>query len=154
MKTERLVLEELKPKLYEFKNRFATEEACKEGLFNWRWPNGFRCPRCHGDSYYRHQNRGLYECVDCRYQVSLTAGTIFHRSKRPLTQWFLMVFLHGLTDGKIPITYLQRLWGVGNYKSLWGMKQKVVDATKGSHEYYDLVGLDRMSDTFGGMTTK
>ncbi|HEX5136310.1 MAG TPA: transposase, partial [Planctomycetota bacterium] len=34
--------------LLEFQERFATEEACEGYLAEWRWPEGFRCPRCGG----------------------------------------------------------------------------------------------------------
>src|SRR5271157_3500821 len=79
--------------LEEFQERFSTEEACQEYLFGIRWPEGYSGPRCGHDRYYFHGPRHLYECKACRYQVSLTAGTIFHGTRTPLRKWFWMIFL-------------------------------------------------------------
>jgi len=62
--------------LLEFEQRFASEEACREYLFNLRWSHGFRCPRCQHDKAWLTK-RNLYHCVQCGYETSVTAGTIF-----------------------------------------------------------------------------
>lgn len=126
-----------------FKRRFASEDACRKRLMEWRWPEGFRCPRCNGNSYYSHNNRELYQCKTCKHQVSLTAGTIFHKSRTPLTRWFLMIYLHGVMGGRLRLTYLQRQWDVKNYKAVWKMSQKIQAACKESDDYFNLVGLYR-----------
>ena len=74
--------------LLDFQNKFSTEEACQEHLFNMRWPNGYRCPRCDHNKAYFHQSRHLHQCKKCGYQASLTAGTIFHKTRTPLVKWF------------------------------------------------------------------
>ena len=65
----------------QFTEAFPTEEACRSYLFSRRWPNGFACPRCGGREYYHISTRDLYEC---RYQASLTAGTIIKKTQTPL----------------------------------------------------------------------
>ena len=60
----------------EFESRFATEEACRQYLYELRWPNGFQCPRCDGSKAWTTK-RGPYRCSQCDYQASVTAGTIF-----------------------------------------------------------------------------
>ena len=68
----------------QFTEAFPTEEACRSYLFSRRWPNGFACPRYGGREYYHIVTRDLYECRCCRYQASLTAGTIMEKTQTPL----------------------------------------------------------------------
>ena len=70
--------------LMEFQQKFINETACDAYLFQKRWPEGFVCPRCGRKEYYYIQTRKHYECRQCRYQASLTAGTVMHKSKLPL----------------------------------------------------------------------
>ena len=80
--------------LLEFQGRFATESACADYLFARRWPDGFVCPGCGGGRAWLLQTKAFtYECADCRRQTSVTAGTIMHASKLPLTTWFWAAFL-------------------------------------------------------------
>src|SRR5205807_6038270 len=75
--------------LLEFQRRFATESACAEYLFERRWPEGFVCPGCgEGRAWLLKTKAFTYECADWGRQTSVTAGTIMHASKLPLTMWF------------------------------------------------------------------
>lgn len=53
-----------------------------------RWGNGFSCPRCDHNSFYKVKTHGLLECKECRTQISITVGTVMHKSKLPLLIWF------------------------------------------------------------------
>ncbi|WP_425387002.1 transposase [Alicyclobacillus herbarius] len=57
-----------------FQRRFQTEEACQQHLFALRWPDGFRCPACGHDRYYKISNRLLFQCTACRHQTSFIDG--------------------------------------------------------------------------------
>lgn len=70
-----------------FNEIFATEEFGYAYLFKLRWPDGFWCPRC-GEKQHRISAQGLLICSECEYNRSLTAGTIFHSTKKPLKLWF------------------------------------------------------------------
>jgi len=74
--------------LAEFQVRFAREDACQRYLMESRWPNGYRCPRCGHAEAYPVAGRELLQCSACRYQVSVTAGTVMHRTRVPLRDWF------------------------------------------------------------------
>lgn len=77
--------------LYEFeslKDFFKTEEDCENYLMKRRWGDGFCCPRCDHHLFYKVKTRKLLECKECRTQISLTAGTVMHKSKLPLMIWF------------------------------------------------------------------
>ena len=68
----------------EFNGMFPDEEACASYLAACRWPDGFRCPRCGHDQAFALPRRRLWQCKACHYQVSVTAGTVMHRTKTPL----------------------------------------------------------------------
>lgn len=108
----------------EFERRFATEEGCRAYLVQLRWPGGFRCPRCGGGQHWP-MTRGLLKCTTCGHQASVTAGTIFHRSHLPLRAWFLAMWW--MTNQKYGISALglQRLLGLGSYKTAWTCLQKL-----------------------------
>lgn len=85
--------------------QFGTDEKCRARLAKLRWPNGVECPRCAGKSISTLANRDQYDCNACRYQFSVTSGTIFHDSHLPLSKWFLAIYL--MTESKKGMSALQ-----------------------------------------------
>jgi hypothetical protein len=81
------VQEEYPKTVVEFRDRFATEEACQAYVSALPWPNGFVCPECQANKSWAIQ-LGLYWCRSCGYQASVTAGTLFHDTRKPLRLWF------------------------------------------------------------------
>ena len=80
--------------LIEFQQRFGDEAACAQYLAAARWPNGFVCPGCEGSKAWRLETKAwTYECASCGRQTSVTAGTIMHHSKLPVTAWFWAAYL-------------------------------------------------------------
>lgn len=136
--------------LEEFQERFSTEEACQEYLFGIRWPERYSCPRCGHDRYYFHGPRHLYECKACRYQVSLTAGTIFHGTRTPLRKWFWMIFLMARPKCGISMLSLQRMLKIKSYKTVWMMGHKIRKAMSDRDAHYKLAGLVEMDDSYFG----
>ena len=104
--------------LLEFEQRFGTEKACLEYLFQLRWPEGFRCPRCGYEKAWA-MKRDLYRCVRCHLLTSVIAGTIFQDSKKPLQLWFRAIW--HLTSQKYGANAmgLQRMLGLGSYRTAW-----------------------------------
>jgi hypothetical protein len=70
--------------LQEFQAIFPDEQACWEALRRARWPKGFVCPRCGHEASSWISTRRLEQCCGCRYQCSVTAGTVFHRLRSAL----------------------------------------------------------------------
>ena len=100
--------------------RRAVEAACAAWLFEARWPTGFRCPACDHDKAWPHGGKAFtYECAACGRQTSVTAGTIMHGSKLPLTVWFWAAYLMATHSNGISALQLQRLLALGSYKSAW-----------------------------------
>ena len=108
----------------EFQRQFATEEACERYLAACRWPEGFGCPRCgHRRAYTVAKRR--WQCAKCRHQVSLTAGTILHNTKTPLTHWFWAAYLMTTDKRGISALLLQRQLGLRRYETAWMMLHKL-----------------------------
>jgi transposase-like protein len=109
----------------DFQRQFATEEACQDYLAACRWPDGFACPRCGQRRAYRMKERRRWQCVACRYQVSLTAGTILHNTKTPLTVWFWATYLTVTDKRGMSALLLQRQLGLRRYETAWMLLHKL-----------------------------
>ena len=105
--------------LLEFEDRFRTEEACWAYLVRLRWPQGFRCPRCGDSKAWPLQRHRLFECRGCDAMVSVTAGTICHRSHLPLRVWFRIIWLVTTQKSGVSAVGLQRALGLGSYETAW-----------------------------------
>ena len=109
----------------EFQDRFCTEEACRDFLVESRWPEGYECPRCGHRDAYEISTRGLLECRGCRYQVSPTAGTVMHRSRTPLRDWFCAAYLVTTHTPGFSALQVQRQLGLSRYETAWTMLHKL-----------------------------
>ena len=110
--------------LIEFQGRFATEAACAKYLFERRWPEGFVCPGCGGGCAWALKTKP-YQCSACGRQTSVTAGTIMHASKLPLTTWFWAAFLMATHSNGISALQLQSQLGLGSYRTAWMLCAKL-----------------------------
>lgn len=130
--------------------RYGTEDKCRDYLEDLRWPNGVRCPRCGNDSISRIEKRRQYECneASCRYQFSVTAGTIFHDSHLPLWKWFLAIYLVGESKKGISSKQLQRTLGV-SYKTAWYLGHRIRAAMEDDSPV-PLRGIVEIDETFIG----
>ena len=111
--------------LREFQSDFAREEACQQYLGACRWPDGFTCPRCGHGKAYELVNQRRQQCCKCRHQVSLTSGTILHRTKIPLTNWFWAAYLMTTDKRGVSALLLQRQLGLTCYETAWMMLHKL-----------------------------
>ena len=105
----------------EFLDWFSTEEACLTFLERLRWPDGYVCPRCgqSGEAYRVSRTRLM--CRACQHQNSVTAGTIFDKTRTPLRVWLAAAWY--LTNQKQGVSALglQRVLGLGSYQTAWTM---------------------------------
>jgi len=114
--------------LIEFQDRFPDEESCWRFLREVRWPEGFVCPRCGQQGSYFIRTRRLEQCPSCRYQASVTAGTVFHKTRKPLRVWFLGVFFLARHKKGISALQFQKDAGIGNYQTAWTLLHKLRSA--------------------------
>src|SRR3954463_8962493 len=108
-----------------FLARPGTDQQCREYLFKARWPEGFRCAACGHDDAYTLKTKIVYECVACRKQHSLLAGTILEQTKTGLSRWFLAVYLVTSSKGGIAATEPRRQPGFGSYGTAWSWLHKI-----------------------------
>ena len=139
--------------LFDFQKKFSTERRCHDFLFKQRWPDGFVCPRCQHKHYSFVSKRKLYQCKNCKYQVSVTAGTIFHKSRKPLKMWFYMIFFITRSKTGQSIRHLQGILKIGCYKTAWTMAHKIHKAMQERDTRYKLSGLMEMDDAYFGERT-
>ena len=113
--------------LSEFIVTYGTEELCEDVLEKTRWPEGYRCPKCSCSHpyIYRKNTLKLFQCSECRKQVSLTEGTIFHSTKLSLVQWFQAMYFMTQNKNNVSALELKRHIGVG-YSTAWRVKHKLM----------------------------
>ena len=108
----------------ELERRFSSEDACREYLEALRWPQGFVCPQCQTLEH-RIGSRGRRICVGCGYQSTITAGTIFERTRMPLTLWFRAIWWVTSQKNGVSALRLQRVLGLGSYETAWTWLHKL-----------------------------
>jgi len=103
--------------------QFGTDEKCRKALEQLRWPNGPKCPRCRKDAT-AVANRLTYDCNECHYQFSVTAGTIFHDSHLSLWKWFITTALLCEAKKGMSACQIQRTVGM-SYKTAWYLCHRI-----------------------------
>ena len=110
--------------LMELEKRFGADQACAEYLAMLRWPSGWACPRCGGMEAWLIR-RARWRCRGCRYEMSVTAGTVLQDSHLPLTTWFRAMWHVTSQKNGMSALGLQRVLGLGSYKTAWAMLHKL-----------------------------
>ncbi len=104
---------------------FPGEAACLRFLERLRWPGGFVCPRCgESDEPYRAKRARLM-CRSCGYQGTITAGTVFAKTRTPLRSWFAAVWYVTNQKHGVSALGLQRVLGLGSYQTAWAMMHRL-----------------------------
>jgi len=116
--------------LDEFEERFPDEETCRAYLIELRWEGKPRCGRCDNDRTWELEN-GRFECQSCGHQTSVTAGTLFQGTRKPLRLWFRAMWELAVRKSGINACELQRLMGFGSYETAWAWLHKLRRAMRG-----------------------
>lgn len=105
----------------EFLDQFSTEEACLSYLERLRWPHGFACPDCASMTAPYRASRTRLMCQDCGRQSTVTAGTIFDKTRTPLKVWLAGAWYLTSQKQGVSALGLQRVLGLGSYQTAWTM---------------------------------
>ncbi len=105
-------------------DRFGTEEKCRAVLEELRWPDGICCPRCSSVKISRIHDRAQFDCDACRYQFSVTSGTIWHDTHLPLRKWFIAIYLTVESKKGFSANQMKRVLGV-SYKTAWFLCHRI-----------------------------
>ena len=118
-------MEEAYPRtVLDLEEQFSTEAACREYVFRLRWPGGFVCPRC-GRKGGWSATRNRLVCWACRYQASVTAGTIFQDTHKPLRLWFRAIWYVTSQKNGASALNVQQILGLGSYSTAWAWMHKL-----------------------------
>jgi len=102
----------------EFEKMFNTEQDCIDYLIAMRWPHGFECPLC-GSVRSWKKSKGRFECIDCHSETTVTTGTIFDKSTKPLLIWFRAIWWMVAQKNGVSAKGLQKILGLGSYQTAW-----------------------------------
>ena len=116
--------------LLDVQEMFDTDAKCRELLKRLRWPSEVECVRCHMPNVVRLATaKELYFCRDCKYQFSVTAGTIFNDSHLSLKKWFIATYLICESRKGFSANEMKRILG-GSYKTAWYLCHRIRRAMK------------------------
>ena len=135
--------------LLEFQARFPADRECYDYLLPTRFPGGFACPKCGSAKSGQISTRGLWQCKGCRAQVSLTAGTMFHRTRTPLRLWFWAIFLVARDKRGHSALQLKKELGIP-YDRAWLMLHKIRSAMAYRDSRYRLNGVVELDEAYFG----
>jgi len=140
--------------LIDFYELFPNEEACWSHFLALRWPNGFICPSCQATEGCFKPSRKIFECYKCKHQTSITAGTMFHKTKIPLAKWFWFIFFMATSKKGVSMLYLQQQLRIKTYKTVWSMGHKIRQGMAVRNALYALHGVVEVDEIFiGGKQT-
>ena len=134
-----------------FFDLYGSEPQCEVALVAARWPQGFVCPHCAGTAHcvLRVRHRQTFQCLSCRQQTSIIAGTLFHSTKLALRTWFLALYLLGQAKTNLSALSLMRSLGV-SYPTAWLIKHKVMQSMLEREALYTLDGRVEVDDAYLG----
>src|SRR5690349_12899259 len=133
----------------QFREAYGTEEQCRAVVEKRRWPKGFVCPLCGSTGGEWLSTRPKLQCRACRHQVCLTAGTIFHAAKLPLTSWFLAMWLVATAENGIGSVEPGRRLGIKQTNAR-ALKQRIMAVMTAREDAKRLDGRVEMDDAYLG----
>lgn len=132
----------------EFIKRFPEEEDCREYLYDLRFPDGYVCPKC-GDTNHWKIGKLLFECTRCGRQTSVTAGTVFQDTRKPLMDWFIAIWWVTTQKNGASAQGLQQVLGLKSYQTAWTWLHKIRVAMVNPHRT-KLSGTIEIDETYIG----
>ena len=135
----------------QWEKAFPSEEACQAYLAKHRWPNAVHCPRCGSIVIYPIATMAFkWQCYACApnrgYRFSVTSGTFFEKTNKPLRQWFRVIHLTLIDKKKISSIHVHRMIGSGTPRIAWGMCRRV-RASLTNDDFRKLMGIVDVDET-------
>ena len=150
--------------LDEIQSRFSDDDKARAYLETIRWPNGVVCPHCkqsEQSAFWKIEankkksiRSGLRQCVPCGKQFTCTVGTIFEDSHIPLRKWLVAWYLLCASKKGISALQIQRMLGLGSYRTAWMMMHKIRYALQNPSFSEKLTGTVEVDETFLGGEVK
>lgn len=132
-----------------FRRKFDTEEKCRQALFNLRFPDGFKCPKCGSARFGWIRTRNLCQCKDCHRQTSVTAGTALDKTHLPLRTWFRAMWLFANDKRGCSASHLANDLDL-RYATAWYVLARLRSAMGARDAEYLLSGTVEVDDAYFG----
>lgn len=133
-----------------FCDKYRDEDDCIQALANLKWPNGFTCNKCENTKAYHLASRPrIFECSACGHQHSITAGTIFHKTRTDLRKWFMAAYLIAHDKRGVSAMMVSRELSI-RYDTAWLMCHKLRHALTDDSPDFKLEDLIEVDEAFYG----
>ena len=133
-----------------FCRKYSDELACIQSVADLKWSDGFACDKCRGRKAYHLACRPrLFECAACGHQHSITAGTIFHKTRTDLRKWFLAAYLMSHDKRGVSALFISRELCI-RYDTAWLMCHKLRHALTDDSLDFRLGGFVEVDEAFYG----
>lgn len=109
----------------QFVDWFHSEQGCRDYLEKLRWADGLVCPQCGVISQVERISRARLVCPACKHQATVTAGTIFDKTRTELRVWFAAIWFITSQKHGASALGLQRVLGLGSYQTAWAMLHRL-----------------------------
>ncbi|MFL6437041.1 MAG: IS1595 family transposase [Terriglobales bacterium] len=129
--------------------KYGEDSKCREYLEALRWPDKVACPECMSDKISHVKARHVFDCDSCRYQFSVTAGTIFHDTHLPLHKWFAVTYLLCESRKGMSANQIHRMLGI-SYKTAWYLCHRIRRAMAALPPQLPLTGTVEVDETYVG----
>ena len=117
---------------------FHNETRARQWLEHHLWPDGPVCAHCGSFNATKLTGKaarpGTHQCneKECRQQFTVTVGTLYERSKIPLSKWLMATYLLSASKKGMSTRQLSRMLGV-SIKSTWFMMHRIREAMREKH---------------------
>jgi transposase-like protein len=115
--------------------QYRDEDAAREYIEKQRWPNGPECPHCGLVNEARRivakpdsknpTRKGVWKCLGCSKQFTVTVDSIFSDSHIPLHKWLLAIHLMASSKKGVSAHQLMRNLEIGSYRTAWFMAHRI-----------------------------
>ncbi len=137
------------PSIIDLATKYDSQDKCIDLLEQLRWPDGVVCPKCACDTCYPIESRRTHECKDCKYQFSVTTGTVMHSSSLSLTKWILASVL--LCNGRKGVSACQVARDLHvTYKTAWYLCHRLRRAMREEEWLSRFNGICEADETYIG----
>lgn len=118
-----------------FYKRFDSDDSCYSYLSEIKWSgNSYVCKKCGNTHYCKGRSPYSRRCTRCKYDESVTSGTMFDKCKFPLLLAFHIAFKICTKKKGMSSIELSEEYGL-RQKTCWEFKWKIQQAMKSSGKH-------------------
>ncbi len=120
--------------IIDFTNRFSNEDSCRKYLADLKWENGYVCKKCSHKNYCKGKKSYSRRCTKCKYDESVTVGTMFEKIKFSLVKAFHILFANSTFKKGASSYHLSRILTL-RQGTCWKFRRKTTETMKSSGKF-------------------